>query len=221
MTARALSVLCSVGLVMMLALGAQAAPAKEALMNPDALSEQAPETYQVDVETSKGRFVLDITRSWAPLGADRFYNLVKNGFYDDVRFFRVMNGFVAQFGMNGDPELTKVWQTARIEDDPVVRGNKRGTITFATSGKNSRTTQVFINFKDNNGLDRLGFAAFGKVAQGMSVVDELYSGYGDAPPGGTGPRQVRIQAEGNAYLKKSFPKLDYVKKATIVPQKSD
>src|SRR5262249_42635706 len=140
---------------------------------------------------------------------------VKHGFYNDVRFFRVLTDFMAQFGISGDPNLSAQWRNARIADDPVKQSNKRGYITFATAGPNTRTTQVFINFGDNNGLDSQGFSPFGQVVTGMNVVDSLYNGYGEGAPGGRGPDQGRIQAEGNAYLTKSFPKLDYVKKATI------
>ena len=185
------------------------------LMDPAALTEQAPATYKAKFETSKGAFVVEVTRAWAPTGADRFYNLVKNGYFDDVRFFRAIAGFMVQFGVNGDPALNAKWRVARIPDDRVTQSNKRGMITFATSGPNARTTQVFINFRDNGRLDDMGFAPFGRVVSGMDVVDKLYSGYGEGAPNGAGPDQNRIQFEGNAYLSKSFPKLDYVKKATI------
>ena len=185
------------------------------LGSPAALTEQAPATYKARFDTSKGVFVIDVRREWAPLGADRFYNLVKNGFYDDNRFFRVISGFMVQFGINGNPQVSAPWRNAQIKDDPVKQSNKRGFITFATSGPNSRTTQVFINFGDNARLDSLGFAAFGQVSSGMNVVDELYSGYGEGAPQGRGPNQGRIQAEGNAYLTKEFSSLDFVRKASI------
>jgi cyclophilin family peptidyl-prolyl cis-trans isomerase len=182
------------------------------------LTEKAPDTYKVNFDTSKGPFVIEVHRSWAPVGADRFYNLVKNGFYDDTRFFRVLDGFMAQIGINGNPSVQSSWRTATIQDDPVKEGNKRGYVTFAKSGApNSRSTQIFINYRDNTNLDRQGFAAFGQVTSGMDVVDKLYSGYGEGAPSGRGPEQGRIQSEGNAYLVKDFPKLDYVKKATIEP----
>ena len=162
-----------------------AAPAfAQNLANPAALNEQAPATYKVQFDTSKGPFVVEVHRDWAPNGADRFYNLVKNGFYDNVRFFRVVSGFMVQFGINGDPKLSAVWREARIKDDPVKQSNTRGTITFATAGPDTRTTQVFINFADNAALDRQGFAPFGKVVSGMNVVDQLYSGYGEGAPRG-------------------------------------
>jgi peptidyl-prolyl cis-trans isomerase A (cyclophilin A) len=186
------------------------------LSNPASLNEKAPAVYQAKFDTSKGPFVVEVHRDWAPNGADRFYNLVKNGFYNDVRFFRVLEGFMAQFGINGDPSLSAVWRNADIKDDPVKVSNGRGTITFATAGPNTRTTQVFINFGDNAGLDGQGFSPFGKVVSGMEVVDSLYGGYGEGAPRGNGPDQGQLQAYGNAYLEKSFPKLDYVKTATIV-----
>jgi len=188
-----------------------------ALSNPASLTEKAPATYKVKFDTSKGVFVLLVNRDWAPNGADRFYNLVKNGYYDNVRFFRVISGFMVQFGINGDAKLNPGWRNAKIPDDQVKQSNKRGNITFATSGPNSRTTQVFINFKDNTGLDGQGFAPFGSVLSGMNVVDQLYAGYGEGAPNGRGPDQMRTQAEGNAYLQKEFPQLDFVKKATIEP----
>ena len=196
-----------------------AAPAlaqSPSLSNPASLNAQAPATYKAKFDTSKGAFVIEVHRAWAPRGADRFYNLVKNGFYDNARFFRVLNGFMAQFGINGDPKLMTVWRQARIPDDAVKMSNTHGTISFATAGPNTRTTQVFINYGDNSSLDRMGFAPFGKVISGMNVVDKLYSGYGEGAPQGSGPDQSKIQMEGNSYLKASFPRLDYIKKATIV-----
>jgi peptidyl-prolyl cis-trans isomerase A (cyclophilin A) len=186
------------------------------LSNPASLNEKAPAVYQAKFDTSKGAFVVEVHRDWAPNGADRFYNLVKNGFYNDVRFFRVLEGFMAQFGINGDPSLSAVWRDANIKDDPVKVSNGRGTITFATAGPNTRTTQVFINFGDNAGLDGQGFSPFGKVVSGMDVVDSLYGGYGEGAPRGAGPDQGQVQAQGNAYLQQDYPKLDYVKTATIV-----
>ena len=185
------------------------------LGNPAALNEQAPAVYKVNVETSKGPFVIEVHRDWAPVGADRFYNLVKNGFYDNDRFFRVISGFMVQFGINGDPKVSAVWREANIKDDPVRQSNARGMITFATAGPNTRTTQVFINFGDNGALDRMGFAPFGRVVSGMNVVDALYSGYGEGAPQGNGPNQQRVQTQGNAYLTHDFAKLDYIKKASI------
>ena len=185
------------------------------LRNPAAFTEQAPASYKANFDTSKGTFVIQVTRDWAPIGADRFYNLVKNGFYDDVRFFRVIDGFMAQFGIHGNPAVQSAWRNANLQDDPVKGSNKRGMVTFATAGPNTRTTQLFVNFGNNTGLDRQGFAPFGEVVQGMDVVDKLYNGYGEGAPSGKGPNQGRMQTEGNAYLNKEFPRLDFVKAATI------
>ena len=198
---------------------APAPPApNQKLMNPTALNAQAPAIYKVKLQTSKGDVVMEVTREWAPHGADRFYNLVKNGYYDNARFFRVIKDFMVQFGINGDPAVNQVWQQANIPDDPVLQSNKRGMVTFATAGPNTRTTQVFINYADRNaGLDGQGFAPFGRVVEGMEVVDTLYSDYGEGAPQGMGPDQGRSQSEGNAYLTKNFPNLDYIKKATIMP----
>jgi peptidyl-prolyl cis-trans isomerase A (cyclophilin A) len=185
------------------------------LRNPAAFTEQAPATFNANFDTSKGVFVITVHRDWAPNGADRFYNLVKNGFYDDVRFFRVIDGFMAQFGIHGTPAVASAWRNAQIKDDPVKQSNKRGYVTFATAGPNTRTTQLFVNFGDNAALDKQGFSPFGEVTKGMDVVDKIYNGYGEGAPRGKGPDQGRTQAEGNAYLTKDFPKLDYIKTATI------
>jgi peptidyl-prolyl cis-trans isomerase A (cyclophilin A) len=198
-----------------LALCATPAFAQSMLENPAGLREQAPATYKARFDTTKGEFVVEVTRAWAPKGADRFYNLVKNGFFDNVRFFRVVSGFMVQFGINGDPGIMARWRAAQIADDPVSQSNTRGMITFATAGANTRTTQVFINFGDNAQLDRMGFAPFGRVVSGMNVVDAINAEYGEGAPRGRGPDQSRIQNEGNAYLSKDFPRMDYVKKATI------
>lgn len=203
--------------VLLLAL-VMAAPAfAQGLGNPAVLNAKAPAIYKAKFDTSKGPFILEIHRDWAPNGADRFYNLVKNGFYDNDRFFRVISGFMVQFGINGDPRISAVWQDANISDDPVKASNQRGYITFATAGPNTRTTQVFINFADNRALDRQGFSPFGHVVSGMNVVDALYAGYGEGAPQGQGPEQDRVQKEGNAYLTRNFPNLDYVRKASITP----
>jgi peptidyl-prolyl cis-trans isomerase A (cyclophilin A) len=198
-----------------LALLATPALAQSALENPAGLREQAPATYKARFDTTKGVFVIEVTRAWAPKGADRFYNLVKNGFYDNARFFRVISGFMVQFGINGDPGIMARWRAAQISDDPVSQSNTRGLITFATAGPNTRTSQVFINFGDNSQLDRMGFAPFGRVASGMNVVDSINAEYGEGAPRGRGPDQSRVQNEGNAYLAKDFPRMDYIKKATI------
>jgi len=201
-----------------LALGIVASPLfgqSGKLANPAALIEKAPASYKARFDTSKGAFVIEVRREWAPNGADRFFNLVKNGFYDNARFFRVVSGFMVQFGINGDPTISTPWREAKIKDDQVKQSNKRGFITFATSGADSRTTQVFINFVDNSRLDGMGFSPFGQVISGMDVVDKLFADYGEGAPRGRGPDQSRIQTEGNDYLTKSFPNLDYVKKTTI------
>jgi peptidyl-prolyl cis-trans isomerase A (cyclophilin A) len=202
-------------LLILVPIAASAQGGSGALKNPAALNEKAPETFKAEFDTSKGKVVIEVHRAWAPNGADRFYNLVKNGFFDEVRFFRVLNNFMAQFGIHPDPSVMAAWRNARIPDDPVKESNKRGYVTFATAGPNTRTTQIFINFGDNAGLDSQGFAPFGRVISGMDVVDKLYSGYGEGAPQGGGPSQARLQAEGNAYLTKDFPKLDYIKTATI------
>jgi peptidyl-prolyl cis-trans isomerase A (cyclophilin A) len=184
--------------------------------DPSKLTAQAPETFEAQFDTTKGKFTVEITRSLAPNGADRFYNLVKSGYFTDIAFFRVIPGFMCQFGIHGDPAVSAKWRDANITDDPVKGSNTRGTITFATAGPNTRTTQLFINFADNTGLDGQGFAPFGKVTAGMDVVDKINSEYGEGAPNGNGPDQGRIQGEGNAYLKKDFPDLDYIKSATII-----
>lgn len=189
---------------------------KTGFSDPSKLTEKAPDTFKARFDTTKGSFVVEITRASAPLGADRFYNLVRSGFFTDVEFFRVIPGFMAQFGIHGDPKVSAAWREARISDDPVKASNTRGAITFATAGPNTRTTQLFINYGNNSRLDSMGFAPIGKVVEGMDVVDKLYGEYGEGAPQGRGPNQGRIQAEGNAYLKKDFPNLDSIKSATIV-----
>ena len=189
---------------------------KAALLAPKSLTEEAPAKYKVKFTTTKGDFVIEVQREWAPQGADRFYNLVKHGFYEDTRFFRVIKGFMVQFGISGDPAINTVMQEARIPDDAVKQSNSRGNVTFATAGPNTRTTQVFINYKDNANLDGMGFAPFGKVVSGMKTVDALNGEYGEGAPGGAGPSQPRMQSDGNAYLQKDFPRLDYIKAAKIV-----
>jgi peptidyl-prolyl cis-trans isomerase A (cyclophilin A) len=191
------------------------------LLDPERATEKAPDQFRVRFETTKGPFVVEVHRDWAPRGADRFYNLVKLGYYDDVTFFRVVEDFMVQFGFHGDPEVTAAWSTAPIPDDPVKQSNTRGMVTFATAGPDTRTTQVFVNYKDNSYLDSQGFAPFGRVVEGMSAVDSLYSGYGEGPPRGAGPDQARARAEGNAYFRRDFPRLDHIEKATIIePRKT-
>jgi peptidyl-prolyl cis-trans isomerase A (cyclophilin A) len=198
------------------------APAKQAkssasktgasLLYPETLKAKAPDVYEVKFVTTKGDFVIQVTRAWAPLGADRFYNLVKNHFYDGCAFFRVVPNFVVQFGLTGNPAVNKAWAEANIKDDPTTQSNRPGTITFATAGPNTRTTQVFINFGNNSFLDKQGFAPFGEVTSGMDVVQNLYSGYADQPTS----HQSEITNQGKAYLEKAFPNLDSIKTATIV-----
>jgi peptidyl-prolyl cis-trans isomerase A (cyclophilin A) len=190
-----------------------------AYADPSKLTATAPDDFKVVFHTTKGDVTVEVTRSLAPNGADRFYNLVKSGFFTDIAFFRVIPGFMCQFGIHGDPNVSAKWRDANIQDDPVKGSNTRGTITFATAGPNTRTTQLFINFADNTGLDGQGFAPFGKVVQGMDVVDKINGEYGEGAPNGNGPDQGRIQGEGNAYLKKDFPHLDYIKSASIVADK--
>jgi peptidyl-prolyl cis-trans isomerase A (cyclophilin A) len=183
------------------------------LLKPALLKEQAPATYQVKFETTRGDFTITVTRAWAPLGADRFYNLVKHHYFDGARAFRVLPGFVAQFGISAYPPVTKAWREAKIKDDPHSQSNKRGTIVFATSGPNTRTTQLFINFKDNTSLDSMGFTPFGVVdADGMNIVEMFYDQYGDT----AGMDQENIENEGEKYLAAKWPKLDTIKRAYIV-----
>jgi peptidyl-prolyl cis-trans isomerase A (cyclophilin A) len=187
------------------------------LLNPASFKLQAPAVFDAKFTTTKGDFVVEVTRAWSPRGADRFYNLVKYHFFDGAAFFRVIQGFVVQFGINPRPDVARAWQSANIPDDPVTQSNTRGTLTFALAGPNSRTTQVFISLGNNANLDSMGFSPFGKITSGMEVVDKLYAEYGDGPPSGNGPDQGRIQTEGKAYLEKAFPLLDTIKTATIVP----
>jgi peptidyl-prolyl cis-trans isomerase A (cyclophilin A) len=188
-----------------------------ALLQPATLRAKAPAEYDVKFVTTAGEFTVKVTRAWAPNGADRFYNLVQHHFYDGAAFFRVLSGFMAQFGLSAYPEVSKVWETATIKDDPIVQSNHRGFVSFATAGPNTRTTQVFINYGNNEALDRSGFSAFAVVSDGMEVVDKLYNGYGEGAPDGRGPNQGLIGARGRAYLEKGFPKLDSIRSATLVP----
>jgi len=197
---------------------AAAAPAggRAALLDT-AAHEVAPATFKVRMETTKGPFTVEVHRDWAPVGADRFYHLVKVGYFEDLAFFRCIKGFMVQFGIHGDPAVSAAWRSARILDDGSgVHSNTRGMLTFATAGPNSRTTQLFINYRDNTNLDAMGFAPIGRVVDGMDVVDALEGKYGEGAPGGRGPSQVRLQSEGNAYLKADFADLDFIKKATLL-----
>ncbi|HLF93403.1 MAG TPA: peptidylprolyl isomerase [Planctomycetota bacterium] len=208
----------ALALVIGLALAACAAPPPDTKGHKDAPprdtslpSKASPGEYRVRLETTKGDVTLRVVRAWAPLGADRFRELVSSGFYDGARFFRVVPNFVVQFGIAGDPAVTKKWDKTEIKDDPVVQSNTRGRLTFATSGPDTRTTQLFISHKDNGRLDKMGFSPFGEVVEGMSVVESIYSGDGEKPD------QERIEKEGNAYLQRDFPKLDFIKTARILP----
>ena len=194
--------------------------AASALTKPDksAIATPAPDSFKVAFETSKGGFTVMAHRDWAPHGVDRFYHLVQLGYFDDARFFRVLSGFMAQFGMNGNPRVTAAWEPLTIADDSVKQSNVRGMVTFAAgSAPDTRSTQLFVNYADNRNLDGMRFAPIGQVVDGMSVVDSLYSGYGEGAPDGAGPSQERIGSEGNAYLTKNFPKLDFIKTARVVP----
>ena len=186
-------------------------PGNPALLQPANLNEKSPDAYDVRFTTSKGDFTVRVTRAWAPIGSDRFYNLVKNGYFTDGAFFRVVPNFIIQFGLSADPAVNSAWRGARIKDDPVTQSNKPGYITFATAGPHTRTTQLFINFGNNGFLDGQGFSPFGQVSSGMDVVQKLHSGYGEKPDQGA------ITTQGKAYLDKNFPNLDTIKSATIVP----
>jgi peptidyl-prolyl cis-trans isomerase A (cyclophilin A) len=189
------------------------------LLDPtsSAMNQTAPDSFLVKLDTSKGEIIIKVHREWSPRGADRFYNLVANGFYDGCRFFRVIDGFMAQIGIHGDPNVMAVWRNQTIRDDPTIQTNARGTVCFARTGQpHSRSTQFFISYRDNSYLDDSGFSAFGEVIEGMDVADGLYSGYGEGAPRGNGPNQGRLQTEGNAYLERDFPDLDYVKTASVV-----
>lgn len=190
--------------------------ANPAMLKPELANETAPNTYKVKLETTKGDILVQVNREWAPQGADRFYNLVKIGYFSDIAFFRTIPGFMSQFGISGYPAVTEAWRAARIDDDTVAQSNTRGRLTFATAGPNTRTTQLFINYKDNSMLDAQGFSPIGEVLEGMDVVDNLYGGYGEGAPRGRGPSQAILTRSGNAYLEEKFPKLDYIKAARIV-----
>jgi peptidyl-prolyl cis-trans isomerase A (cyclophilin A) len=219
--------LCMMGLLAPAAVAGQAKPAApptkahasvgSSLLRPSTLNAKAPEEFDVTFTTTKGDFIVHVTRAWAPLGADRFYNLVKRGFFTNASFFRVVPGFVVQFGLNADPKISAAWEKAVIKDDPVKQSNKTGYLTFATGGPNTRTTQIFINLRDNGpSLDNMGFAPFGQVTAGMEVVQHLYSGYGDLPEmGGHGPSEDRISQGGKVYLDKNFPMLDSMRSVGV------
>src|ERR1019366_7199083 len=189
------------------------APAESPLLHPANLKAKAPDNFKVKFVTTHGEFTVEVHRDWSPLGADRFYNLVKNKFFTDAAFFRYVPGFIVQFGIHAKPEIAKAWENANINDDPIKPGNsnKKGTLVFATAGPNTRTTQFFVNLNNNPGLDSQHFTPFGEVTEGLDIVSGLYSGYGEQP------QQGLIQSQGNAYLDKSFPKMDSIKSATILP----
>ena len=180
-----------------------------------AKNEPPPDVFRVNLDTSKGPVAIEVRRDWAPRGADHFYALVKTGFYDGNRFFRVVRNFVVRFGISGDPQLNRLWANASQPDDPVKQSNVKGTLTYAQLGPNSRSTQLFINLKDNKALDKQGFAPIGKVISGMDTVERLYSSYGEMAPRGQGPDPSQIEVRGNAYLEDHFARLDYINKATI------
>jgi peptidyl-prolyl cis-trans isomerase A (cyclophilin A) len=192
-----------------------ARPAPNPLLIPERFTETAPADYRVRLETSAGDVVVDVHRDWAPLGADRFYNLVAGGFFDDTRVYRVVEGFMAQFGLNGDPYVNQAWKSKFLVDDPVVESNTRGRVAFAKAGVHTRTTEIFISYRDNSSLDREGFSPIGEVVEGMDIVDAFYAAYGDGPPRGDGPYQAMIEARGNAYLDAEFPELTRIVRATI------
>jgi peptidyl-prolyl cis-trans isomerase A (cyclophilin A) len=184
--------------------------ARSSLLNPASLKAKAPAEFKVRFTTTAGIFIVDAHRDWAPLGADRFYNLVRHGFFTNASFFRVVPGFVVQFGLNADPAINKAWAQANIQDDAVKQSNRRGTLVFATAGPNTRTTQLFINLRDNGRLDGMGFAPFGEVIEGMDVVDKINPEYGEQP------QQDLITSQGDAYIGKNFPRIDKVKFARVL-----
>lgn len=196
---------------------AVAAPFDAALLKPETLTEQAPATFRVKFQTTRGAFTIRVTRAWAPLGADRFYNLAKHHFFDGTAFFRMLPGFVAQWGINGRPDVSKAWSEATIKDDPVTQSNKKGRVTFALDGPASRTTQLFINLRDNIKLDTMGFAPFGEVEEpGLKVVESFFAAYGEGAPRGLGPDQGRIEKEGQKYLEDNFSMLDRIQTTTLL-----
>jgi peptidyl-prolyl cis-trans isomerase A (cyclophilin A) len=189
-------------------------PKKEAVVEPK--KETVPEVFNLNLDTSKGEVVVEIHRDWAPKGVDHLYSLVKLGFYDDSRFYRYVQNFIVQFGINGDPKMNNRWKDVSLPDDPFKETNAKGTLTYATAGPRTRSTQLFFNLRNNKDLDKQGFTPLGKVTKGMAVVESFYKGYGDMPQqGGQGPDPDRIEAQGTEYLLARFPKLDFIKKATI------
>jgi peptidyl-prolyl cis-trans isomerase A (cyclophilin A) len=193
-----------------------AGPPSDPLLQPRSFNDTAPDRYQVLLETTKGDIRIVVTREWAPLAADRFYNLVKAGYYDGIAFHRVLSGFIAEFGIHGDPWVNAAWRQALMVDEPVRQSNTRGRVTFSKNTPNSRTVQVFINLKDNGSLDEQGFSPFGEVAEGMEVAEALYAEYGDGPPRGEGVYQAMAIARGDEYLNEEFPLLDRIERAVII-----
>lgn len=208
-TAASLALLAACG-------GAEQKSAASDVGLPPTSTTEAPSVFRVRFETSKGTFVLEAHRQWAPRGVDRLHQLVQSRFFDNTRFFRAVTGFMVQFGVHGDPAVNAAWESLAIPDDSVAQSNKRGTMSFAMAGPGTRTTQVFINLVDNSALDGMGFAPIGLVIDGMAVVDSLYAGYGDGPPSGFGPDQMRLMREGNAYLEREYPKLDFIRTARLI-----
>lgn len=187
------------------------------LLRPDDFAERAPDSYRVSLETDAGPVVIQVHRAWAPIGADRFYNLASGGFYDDTRIYRVLENFMAQWGLNGNPYVNQAWKTEFLVDDPVTQSNTRGRVAFAKGGRHTRTTEVFISYKDNSALDGEGFAPFGEVVEGMDIVDRFYAAYGDGPPRGEGPYQAMAAARGNEYFDEEFPELTRILSVTVTP----
>jgi peptidyl-prolyl cis-trans isomerase A (cyclophilin A) len=212
------TMICSALLVTAPTFAEETAAAKPnpALLDPSLATEEAPDVYRVKMETTAGDFIIEVHREWAPRGADRFYNLVKIGYFNDVAFFRVIAGFMAQAGFHGNPAVSKAWLNSLIKDDPVKQSNSPGTVSFAMRGPDTRSAQIFINYGDNAYLDDSGFAPFGRVVEGLESVNALYSGYGEGAPNGKGPGQGKLYRRGNEYLEAEFPELDYIKKASIV-----
>jgi peptidyl-prolyl cis-trans isomerase A (cyclophilin A) len=192
-------------------------PVRSPLLRTSDYTETAPERFRATFTTSEGDVVIEVHREWAPLGADRFYNLAKGGFYDDTRIYRVLENFMAQWGLNGDPYVNREWKSEFLVDDPVVMSNTRGRVAFAKGGRHTRTTEVFISYKDNSALDEEGFTPFGEVVEGMDVVDTFYSAYGDGPPRGEGPYQAMAAARGNEYFDEEFPELSRIVSVTVEP----
>lgn len=188
------------------------------LLDPTAPQFRAepPDTFMVEFDTSAGEMLIEVVTEWAPVGARRFYNLVRNGFFDGVAFYRVLPGFMAQFGVSPSPEVQAAWNPQTLPDDPVLQSNRRGSLTFATAGPNTRNTQLFINYGDNSRLDELGFAPIGRVVRGMGVADRFYSGYRETAPDGAGPNYGCMLRSGSAYLDRRFPRLDVIHRANIV-----